>query len=455
MSAVAPAIPIVERNPRVRRYVLYASLTTALAAVVTLGASGVWAWGSIDLLIFLEAAVWLWWWAQHGSGFPWHPLFAPVLAFGAWVGVQWFGGLSRYPGSTLTGSIQLAGCACMLLLSYVAGTSVGNLRRLFWCLWLVCGVISAEAILQLASAGKYIYWFRDATYGTPVGPYVYHNHFAGFLLLVLPPAVCVALQPQRQRGRPVWESRLYRGAVPVLGAVAMLLSLSRGGLLSLILEGLAGLTIFWGELRRSRRTRLTLVLGLALLIGIASLTNWTAELNRFVRLGARSQSLQDRVQLDRASWQIFLAHPWTGTGFNTFASVYPAYELFDIGKSVEFAHDDYAQMLAETGIPGVLAVLAFLMLLGASFRRSYRDRVSSPSVRPLKLALFVALLGFLFESAGDFQFHSPANALLFFLLCGFAVAPPIRAARSGSTRERRAQRATRQAGIEPGHAPSR
>jgi hypothetical protein len=43
----------------------------------------------------------------------------------------------------------------------------------------------------------------------------------------------------------------------------------------------------------------------------------------------------------------------------------------------------------------------------------------------LRKALVVACAGFLFHSFGDFQFHSPANALLFFLLAGALAAPSL------------------------------
>jgi O-antigen ligase len=46
--------------------------------------------------------------------------------------------------------------------------------------------------------------------------------------------------------------------------------------------------------------------------------------------------------------------PWLGFGLGTFEEAYPAYALFDIGLVVNHAHNDWAEWLAEGGIPFLL-----------------------------------------------------------------------------------------------------
>ena len=52
--------------------------------------------------------------------------------------------------------------------------------------------------------------------------------------------------------------------------------------------------------------------------------------------------------------------PWMGSGLGSFQEVYPAYATFDIGLIVNHAHNDWAEWLAEGGVP------FFLLLASAA-----------------------------------------------------------------------------------------
>jgi O-antigen ligase len=51
------------------------------------------------------------------------------------------------------------------------------------------------------------------------------------------------------------------------------------------------------------------------------------------------------------------SRPWTGFGLGTFSTVYPAYAHFDVGLTVDHAHNDWLEWAAEGGI-----VFAFFWL---------------------------------------------------------------------------------------------
>ncbi len=54
----------------------------------------------------------------------------------------------------------------------------------------------------------------------------------------------------------------------------------------------------------------------------------------------------------RGAAHMFFDHPIVGTGVGSLVAVYPRYETFYDGKIVDHVHNDYMELLAETGILG-------------------------------------------------------------------------------------------------------
>jgi O-antigen ligase len=394
----------------------YLALAATLAAVLGFGGVYSYVWGPIDIVLFFAVAARLWQWAWDSRRLPWHTILWPMAGFALLVVLQWGLRLSIYPGATLTGLLQLAGGGCVFWLAY-GGLSRRSLTRCAWALWLFCGALSVEAIAQaLSPYPGYIYGIHRANWASPVGSFVYHNHFAGCMEMLLPIAVVVALRPSRS-GEPEWSRWLRRGAAPALGFAAMVLSRSRGGMMALGVETLLAAVIFWRELKPRRWL---LLLGAGLFAAFGAATQWLPLLRRFEQLSLHTAGVEERLRVAAACWRIFLHYPWVGTGFNTFAAIYPSFQTFDTGQIWAAAHNDYAQILAETGIAGALCVAAFLAIAGLALRRRWAAPGGYP--RTLQMGAFVGMAGLLFHSYGDFQFQNPANEFLFFFRAAMALA---------------------------------
>lgn len=410
----------------------WAATGAALLAVVLLGAASVAAWVLVDCLLWLALAVLAVGAVKAGIRLPWNPLLWPALGFGALVLWQWAWRQSVYPAATLTGFLQLAGCGAMLYLALFAFRRRRNLRRLGTVLWWFTGALAAEALFQYFTSRSEIYGFRSASYATPVGPFIYHNHFAGCMDLLLPVALVETFMVRRRSQDALWMAWLRRGIVPALALASVVVSQSRGGLFALLVEGGVAVALFWGTFARHPRRRRAALVGAAALIGFTLLAGWGPLLRRLGHLDRHDVSAQARLHLAESCFAIWRRHPWTGTGFGTFPVVYPAFETRSYGGRFLEAHDDYVQALAETGLAGVLCAAVFAALLALLGLRTPGEGCSR-RVCYLRKALMVACAGFLFHSFGDFQFHSPANALLFFLVAGAACAD-LRGASRGAGR---------------------
>ena len=91
-------------------------------------------------------------------------------------------------------------------------------------------------------------------------------------------------------------------------------------------------------------------------------------LERFEQLAHEGVSRELRVAMDEDTWRIFLDHSWTGTGLGTLIAVYPRYESFYNGTIEDHAHNDFLELLADTGLIGGLCGAFFI---GVLFRQGF------------------------------------------------------------------------------------
>jgi len=112
-------------------------------------------------------------------------------------------------------------------------------------------------------------------------------------------------------------------------------------------------------------------------------------------------------------------HPILGWGLGTFDIVYPAYRSFYTTLYVNAAHNDYLQVLIETGILGFSCVLWFGSVLYRTGLKALRHWNQSWR-GALQLSALVGCTGLLVHSALDFNLQVPGNAALFYAFCALA-----------------------------------
>src|SRR5208282_2806349 len=240
-------------------------------------------------------------------------------------------------------------------------------------------------------------------------------HFAGFVELTAPLALALLLF--RSRRREQVTLLLLFTLVPIGG---LILSASRGGILRLVLE--FALLAFLSRAHRIGRKQLLGAVGLVLVAG--TFIVWLGvnkAFERFEQLTHGGISRELRVSLYQDTWQIFLHHPWVGTGLGTLVTVYPRYASFYNGRTVDHAHNDYLELLADTGVVGGLIGLSFVGLLIWRGLASLQLAGSSLA-RAIIAGSLAACCGLLLHSLVDFNFHIPSNGLTFLLLSSIAAA---------------------------------
>ena len=266
------------------------------------------------------------------------------------------------------------------------------------------------------------------------GPYIYGNHFAGAICLTLPVALGGWLAFSRSRLPDV-----ARHAVVAIAFAAGLwtvgfMATSRAGGAALLLAALVfgSLTIRSGWLRFGFRAA-TAAYGICLLALVIAMYGPFGGFEGLLPADLRPRVgalLNDgRVVAGRVATRMFFASPLLGSGLGTYGELFDRFLRSDL--LLGYAHNDYAQWLAETGLVGGLLAAPFLVLLAAR----YRSWIRAPGgeADPLGAGLWAAVTGIGVHTAFDWNLHLPANALLACVVFGMAAASGV----SPSTRTAR------------------
>jgi O-antigen ligase len=342
------------------------------------------------------------------------PLLPPLAALSLVVLGQW---AFHRTVSVYNTRVELQLLLAYLVVLFVAVQAFRTLedwRGYIWFVMVFGFLVAIFGILQHLTFNGKLYWFREMRYGgIPFGPYVNRNHFAGLMELVIPVALVPLVMGKVRRER--W---FLVGLFAMLPIGALLLSASRGGIISFAVE-LAVLVLLMVLQRAGGKH--ALAGGVVLLVAVL-MVSWLGVkqiLERFSSLQTLEVSAGKRASMRGDTWKIFLDHPWTGTGLGTLQTVFPRYETLYDGKVVNHAHNDYLEALAETGLLGGFCCAWFLgVLFLESMRRSMELNRSFAAA--LHLSGLVGCTGFLVHSLVDFNLHIPANALLFLLMANLA-----------------------------------
>ncbi len=409
-------------EPAPRTFSLAQILLVAMLFLAPLpfGAVFAWAWGCLALLTLLLLTLWMVGSIQEGGlKIGYSPLYVPVVLMLVLGWIQLSFHLTLTPTATKESILKLA---IYLILFFVViqlfSASPSEIWRNVGIAVLTFGFLfSFLSILQFfATPGRILGVGRDL--GTPFGSYVDRDHYAGLMEMVVPVSAAYVLS--RPRRDPLNGMLWFAVVVPV---VSLLLTGSRGGFISLLVEvAILGWVMIWRSPLPGRQMRVA-ALGLAVVAGTA-LCFWFVPTYVLAKIGTINSYVAEtwegnRVTLWRNSLRIFREHPLTGTGMGSFVTVYPAHQTEVSDLVTEHAHNDYVEALAETGLAGGVLILAALVLFfSIAFRNLFVQLRRDPGW--IQLGAAIACCGLLIHSLFDFNLQIPANAAWFAFCAGLA-----------------------------------
>jgi O-antigen ligase len=147
---------------------------------------------------------------------------------------------------------------------------------------------------------------------------------------------------------------------------------------------------------------------------------------RFADLAATDDISKDaRMEIWNDTTRLVGAYKWTGCGLGAYEHCLYQFKTVAPTNTVDFAHNDYLQILSEVGVPGGLLMAAIAgwilsrILSVVLFMRGAKNWEVAVGL----LAAFTALG---LHSLADFNLYIPANGLALAWLGGVAVSPGLK-----------------------------
>ena len=318
-----------------------------------------------------------------------------------------------------------------------------QIKRLLAAIAVIGALIALLAVAQVLSGTGSIYWLVPTAYKVAdAGSFVNHSNYAQFANLALGAALALLLVKLREgfrgeavtlagvfehlanpRSRSIW---LLVGAM-ALGAAAIVLSLSRGGAISLLIAAAFTALIIASRRGVDRKGWVLFFAALGaflcvLYVGFDAVYERLATLRELHNYEGRWQIVKDIA----VAWTRF---PLAGTGLGTHEVVYPMFDRSTIPAMAAHAENEYAQLAEETGLLGLGLLVGFLGLIWAGYARALGRGI--PPICSAAFGLGFGLLAVMIHSLSDFGQHLPANIGLSAVFCGLLVSLA-RQRRSGS-----------------------
>jgi len=273
------------------------------------------------------------------------------------------------------------------------------------------------AILQAVLSPNKIYGIYEVPIAVPFGSFVNRHNFAAYMEMT----IAVPLGLIFVGAVPNDKRLLYATAIGLMG-VALLLSGSRGGFISLLAE-IFFLIILTTKTKSAGRTGLKIGLAVLLVATIiigAVLIGGESSLSRFAETAASGDFSTSRTQIWSVTLDVIKNNLPFGAGFGAFGVAYTQYDSLNGFARVEQAHNDYLQILADAGIVGLIIGAFFVrQLFGAGLEHV---KTSDTFRRGVAAGALAGCFAVLVHSLFDFVLHVTAVSLMFVVLISLVIA---------------------------------
>ncbi|MGH9496994.1 MAG: O-antigen ligase family protein, partial [Candidatus Sulfotelmatobacter sp.] len=412
------------RLAQIYAVLLYGTFGLLMFGPVAFGAVEPWSIFVVETGSVVLASLWLAkQWINGEIDILWNPLYLPMSAFGLLILLQLVLGQTAYRHDSISGAMLYCAYGLLCFLTTQSMVRASQARKIAVVLTVYGVVLAGLALIQgIAPNGKLL-WIREPRLGGWIyGSYVNHNHYAGLMELLVPIPLVLALSHMLHE-----KERTVAGVAAAIMVGTIFLSGSRGGMIAIFVE----LAVIAVVLLRQKKATYRIALGAAAFaIVLVSMLVWLGGKQLSGRVSSISKEARTeisggmRLSIDRDTIHMFRRKPVLGWGLGTFPVVYPEFRTFYTNFFVNEAHNDYLQLLAETGVLGFGLMIWFLIVL---YRRAFRKigNWTTDVSSAVTLACTLGFTGILVHSLVDFNLQIPANAAIFYVFCSIAAGPAL------------------------------
>lgn len=344
-----------------------------------------------------------------------------IVPFGVLAETAGVTGISRTisldPFATQISALHFLALAIFLAAFLIYIDSAERLRKAVYIVTVFGFIFAFFAVLQAVLSPTKIYGIYEPRFATPFGSFVNRHNFAAYMEMT----ICLPLGLMFTGAINRDKRLIYITAIGLMG-IALLLSGSRGGFVSLVAE-IFFLIILTTKAKSSTQAAIKIglsVLLMALIVFGAILIGGESSLTRFAETAASQDFSTNRTHIWSVTLSVIKSHLPFGVGLGAFGAAYTPFDSLNGMERVEQAHNDYLQVLADAGIVGLLIGAFFVYEL---FKTGLKNaKTSNKFKRGAAIGALAGCFAVLVHSLFDFVLHTTAVTLLFTVLVSLVVA---------------------------------
>ena len=420
-----------------------------------LGSNRDWAWSVGQLYIFsLSLSYGLLFWRDIQASIKHHLIpISILLAVILWIFFQWlplpfswlsflspesahayanvsseFGSLSLDRRATFHELLKLISYLCVFVLT----VSIINSPKLITYFLLVVvfnGTFNAAyGSFEILSGQDNSVIFNIENGHRASGTFVYHNHFANFILLSLSAGLGFFIATMSKKNHQTKSKRSYivsllvslietKSTVRVcltMMVIALVMSHSRMGNTAFF-ASLTIISFLYIVLGKQVSKNFKLLVISMIIIDVFVVSAWFGLDKVKDRLEATSIEAENRDEVVIDGLNMLRNFPLTGAGAGSFNNTFVTYQSENIKGKYQHAHNDYLQFGIEYGIP-ITLVLSLLLTNIACRSLSVIRTSKNKLLAGAAASSLMATLGMLIHMTVDFPLRPPANSSYFILL---------------------------------------
>lgn len=394
-------------NNYIKNIILFGIFLLLIFTPVARGAVRIW---STSVVLLVEAfLIFLWLWRANNSDtyyFKRTKLDYPIVIFTILVMISFI--FSVYKHDSFYALIKLFGYMGV----YYLVVNEFDHEMKSWLLRMIVYIgvgLCCFGLLQYFGLIHHDWWFPQEFLAST---YVNHNHFAGYLELAIPLMIGFLLKRNwhnadtGKENRGVWNIFLLPALVVMI--MAFVLIQSRGAWLALFTSTFVISAICINRIQFSRKNVIALILAVIVVVSILYFGKdvISERLDSVTGIEAGDTSTKARLLIWQGTVNLIAHSPLIGCGIGDFIWAFPRFRPEGLNVTANFAHNDYLEMAAEMGVLAPIIFIWMIVVVITSVIK--KDRVD-----PLKIGCAAGILSLSLHGLVDFNFHIPANMLLF------------------------------------------
>ncbi|MBI3766049.1 MAG: O-antigen ligase family protein [Ignavibacteriales bacterium] len=242
------------------------------------------------------------------------------------------------------------------------------------------------------------------------------TYFAGFLILMLPLLSSQSIQRKKLSIRNILLCGL------ILATVALLIRTEARSAWAGIVVGGSLFILLVGK-RKSRRRVLVIALGVVIVFTAVFHNIIFTRLNSLLELNS-SSSVARRFYFYGGAWKAFLNSPIIGNGIGNFVAFLPKfrspeYWMVRAEDIVPHAHNEFLEILSETGVAGFLCFLVIIVSYFIACWGVIRNNQDSPHLELYGYAC--SIVAILVDNIASLNLRTTPVAVVFWAILGLSV----------------------------------